>query len=41
MTKQAKNAQTTLHAQYRKDASGIELLRKYLTTTINRDVLTK
>ena len=41
MTKKAKNVQTTLHTDYRKDASGIGLWRKYLTTTINRDVLTK
>ena len=41
MTKQAKNVQTTLHIKYREDASGIRLWRKYLTTTINRDVLTK
>ena len=41
MTKQAKNVQTTLHIDYCKDASGIGLWRQYLTTTINRDVLTK
>ena len=41
MTKQAKTAQTTLHIEYRKDECGIRLWRKYLTTTINRDVLTK
>ena len=40
MTKKAKNVQTTLHIEYCKDASGIRLWRKYLTTTINRDVLT-
>ena len=41
MTKKAKNVQTTLHIKYREDASGIRLWRRYLTTTINRDVLTK
>ena len=41
MTKLAKNVQTTLHTDHCKDASGIGLWRKYLTTTINRDVLTK